>query len=842
MLRQPRLYSSLALAIFSSLVAGLITYRHLSTQAKSLVGDRQQDATFMSLVSSGSNPAEAQEQNRLRIEVGYGNLPLSFEPNQGQTDPRVKFVSHAGNHTLWLTSDEAVLAVGGQSGANPSNQKGKEKSLRANESAPAVLRVKFVGANTSPTIEGEARQPGTVNYFGGKPEQWRTKIPIYGRVRYGSLYPGIDLVFYGSNRELEYDLVIAPGADPGRIKLAMAGADEIRIDADGNLVLRTSQGDVVQQKPKIYQRKGATLKPVTGEYVLNGKNEVGFRLGSYDPRAAVVIDPVLRYSSFLGGDGTDTGNAIAVDSSNRAVVVGTDCSSNFPVTAGHTLPKPCSAFITKFDFTGSHLLFSTLLGDDAFGEGVALDSSGNIYVTGQTLANFPTTPGALQTTFGGDNDAFVTKLGSTGSKLLYSTFLGGSAADHGMGIVVDREGDAYVAGFTASKNFPVTSGVFQNECRLTSDGVCSSAFVTKLNSTGSRALYSTFLGGHGSQIANGIAIDLAGHAFVTGSTTASDFPTIAGTAQPVFGGDTDGFVAELSSSGSHLNYSTFLGGGNLDQGEAIALDSLGNAYVAGMTRSLDFPVRNAFQPHCATVNGICSNPVVTKLSSSGRLLYSTYLGSEGSATGIAVTPGGQALIAGFTASESFPTTSNVFQRVFAGGNEVFLVKFSPTGKFIYGSYLGGNGFDVQPSIALDRDTNVYLTGTTSELNPATPSSFPVTPGAFQEHPSGGSGDAFVAKVVGLCALNSANRTVTLCAPSNGSTVKSPVNIVAGTTDITPVKLTQVYLDGKKIYETPLSAINVGLPIPAGTHRLTVQGLDTASVFFKKSISINVSPH
>jgi len=339
----------------------------------------------MSLASHGSNPAEAQEQNRLRIEVGYGNLPLSFEPNRGQADPKVKFISRAANRTLWLTKDEAMLAVGGRSG------RGSERSVRANESASAVLRMKFVDANTSPTIEGEARQPGTVNYFGGKPEQWRTNIPTYARVRYRSLYPGIDLVFYGSNRELEYDLVVAPGVDPGRIKLAMAGADEIRIDAEGNLVLKTSQGDVVQQKPKIYQRKGTMLIAVAGDYVITGKDEVGFQLGSYDRRAAVVIDPVLRYSTLLGGSDFDAASAIAVDSQNFAVVVGGTCSPNFPITAGKTTPIPCSAFITKFDFTGSRLIFSTSIGagtlftDVIFG--LALDPANNIYVAGTT--SFP---------------------------------------------------------------------------------------------------------------------------------------------------------------------------------------------------------------------------------------------------------------------------------------------------------------------------------------------------------------------------------------------------------------------------------------------------------------------
>jgi len=840
MLRRNKLYL-VALVILASLLAGLITYRHLPAQEKLLAGARQQNAEVMPLVSNSSLPTEAQEQTRSRIEVGYGNLPLSFEPNHGQTDPRVKFVSRAGNRTLWLTSDEAVLAVG-----RPPHSIGPDTKQAAaakeNQSAPAILRMKFVGANAHPRIAGEAKQSGTVNYFAGKPNEWRTKIPVYSRVRYRNLYAGIDLVFYGNNRELEYDLVVAPGADHGRIKLAVTGADQIRIDDQGNLVLSTSQGEVVQQKPKIYQRNGTALTAVAGEYVITGKDEIGFRLGNYDRHAAVVIDPVLRYSTLLGGSDLDRGNAIAVDSSNRAVVVGTTCSQNFPAKGSGTPPTPrlCSAFITKFDFTGSHLVFSTFLGDGDGGTGVALDSFSNIYVIGQTFSfgRFPTTAGAFQTTFGGSSDAFVTKLNASGRALLYSTFLGGSGADAGGSIAVDSEGNAYVTGTTESSNFPTTAGVFQHDCTLQLNGSCQSAFVTKLNASGSRALYSTYLGGHGTQQASGIDVNGSGNAFVTGGTTAIDFPTTAGTAQPVLLGAADAFVSQLSSSGSHLIYSTFLGGSSDDSASSIALDSLGNAFVVGSTSSNDFPVKNAFQPLCALTFRVCFSGFVTKLNSSGLLVYSTFLGGgvdgPDAGSGIAVTPGGQAYVTGSTRSSHFPVTQNAFQRVPGSENDLYITKFSPAGHLIYSSYLGGSGVDLAPAVALDPDTNAYVTGVPG-------AGFPVTPGAFQQKFGGGESDAFVAKVVALCALSPVNRSVTICTPSSGSTVKSPVNIVAGTTDVTPVKLTQVYLDGQKIYETPLSAINVNLPIAGGTHRLTVQGLDTANVFFKKSISINVGP-
>lgn len=826
----------------------LIAVQHIHRHSRLAYQAEPQNAPAILREVAMTKPisAKIQDSTRLQVEASFGNLSLAFEPNRGQTDPRVKFLSHAGHHTLWLTNDEAVLAVGRRSGANLSNQKGKEGSLQANEFASAVLRMKFVGANANPRIAGEARQQGTVNYFTGKPEQWRTKIPVYSRVRYSSLYPGIDLIFYGNNRELEYDLMVSPGADPEQIKLEISGAENMRIDGDGNLVLKTAAGDVIQQKPRIYQRKGTDLVAIAGEYVINSKDEISFRLGSYDRRAPVVIDPVLRYASYLtgGGDEDDGGTGIAVDSANRVVVAGWTCSITFPGENGPPVPRCVSAFVTKLDFTGSTMVFTAFVPGSVFFDNVplALDAANNIYIAGSTNGNtfgddtFKPTPGAFQGTFGGNTDAWVAKLNSSGTRLIYATFLGGSGDERAGGIAVDSGGNAYVTGTTTSKNFPVTAGVFQHECKLKSDGSGASAFVTKLNADGSHALFSSYLGGHGTQSGEGIALNSSGNAFVVGGTDAKDFPTTAGSAQPVPAGGEDAFVAQVSSSGSHLIFSTFLGGADFDVGNAIALDSAGNAFITGRTESTNLPVKNAFQAGCS---GGCS--FISKLNTSGRLVYSTFLGRNGgSGTGIAVTPAGEAYVTGEPGT-TFPITQNAFQRVQGPqlfdnppGGSIFITKFSSTGQLIYSSYFGG-GLE-HSRVALDRSTNAYLTGLVSFGG-----TVPATPGAFQEQ-RGAEEDSFVAKVVALCALSTVNRSVTICSPASGSTVASPVRIIAGTTDVTPVKLTQVYLDGKKIYETGLSAINVGLPIPGGSHRLTVQGLDTASVFFKKSISINVSPH
>jgi hypothetical protein len=406
----------------------LIAAQHITRHSRPAHQAQPRNASgiLREVSTTSPSPAKVQDSTRLQVEASFGNLPLAFEPNRGQTDSQVKFLSRAGNHTLWLTSDEAVLALGRPPRSIGPDTK-QAAAAKENQSAPAILRMKFIGANAHPRIAGEAKQSGTINYFAGKPNEWRTKIPTYARVRYRSLYPGIDLVFYGNNRELEYDLVVSPGADPGRIKFGISGAENLHLDPDGNLVLKTPAGDLIQQKPRIYQRKGSSLVAVVGDYVINSKDEVGFRLGSYDPRGAVVIDPVLRYATFLGGNSFDASRAIAVDSSNRAVVAGTTGSSNFPATTSRSFPT--EVFITKFDFTGSRLIYSSLLiGSilDLGKLGLALDSAGNAYVTGVVESRaFATTPGAFQTELHGDFDAFVTKLNANGTALVYSTFLGG---------------------------------------------------------------------------------------------------------------------------------------------------------------------------------------------------------------------------------------------------------------------------------------------------------------------------------------------------------------------------------------------------------------------------------
>jgi hypothetical protein len=482
-------------------------------------------------------------------------------------------------------------------------------------------------------------------------------------------------------------------------------------------------------------------------------------------------DPVLFYSTYLGGSDFDLAAGIAVDAAGNAYITGTTQSTNFPTTAGVFQPTFRGfqdVFLTKLNPTGSGLFYSTYLGgsDRDNGSAIAVDASGNVYVTGQTNStDFPTTGGAFQTTFGGSGsgcsnapgDAFVTKLAPTGSALIYSTYLGGSLNDAGFSIAIDASDNAYVTGLTISLNFPTTPGAFQPAYRPGSGCACSGterAFVSKVNATGTSLVYSTYLDGSGSDAGNGIAVSAAGNATVTGRTNSPDFPTNGfggGAFQPTPpSGATgcspgDAFVITFNTAGSGLLYSTYLGGSSDDAGLGVALDALGDAYVTGITTSTNFPTLAAFQP--ALDGG--QDAFVTKLNPMGTgLLYSTYLGgsSDDFGQGIALDALGNAYVAGGTSSANFPVTSGAPQATFGGVRDAFVTKLNPTGSGLaYSTYLGGSGDDVAFSITLDAlpNPNAYTAGFTASTN------FPTTSGAFQTTFGGGSGDAFVTKIANI---------------------------------------------------------------------------------------------
>ncbi len=734
-----------------------------------------------------------------RVIASYGRLPLTFEINTGQTDARVKFLSRGAGYALFLTGDEALLALNkpeirserseGTAGSSTlgSTAKSRHSSLVARRSPQtghrvattnagpqatgSVLQMRLVGANTAAIISGVAESPGKSNYFiGNDPSKWRTNIANYARVRYANVYPGVDLVYYGNQGQVEYDFVLASGADPGAIRLSIGGTRpeggrqlaagsrkaEPRLTAEGDLVVKIGGGEVRFHKPVVYQPASALDSGArTGRHAVQGRyrlthGNVTFEVGSYDHARPLVIDPALSYSTFLEGTGVTQANGITVDASGNAYVTGNTQAADFPTTSGAfqrvyggtgTGDVLGDAFVTKFNPTGSTLVYSTYVGGSGgdSGAAIALDASGDTFITGTTNStNFPVTPGAFQTTCGDCNaeagglgTSFVTELNSDGSALMYSTYLGsnsnsgGTTFDEGGGIAVDSSGSAYVAGITDGK-FPTTYGAFDLCAPLGSPFL----YLTKLNPSGSALVYSDCILQAFPAYLPAIAVDGSGSAYLAGGTS-DGYQVTQGAFQTTFGGGTyDGFVTKFAPSGETLVYSTYLGGINADFVSGITVDSSGGAHVTGFTYSYNFPTTaGAFDTICNACPSSSYDGFVAELNPAGSaLVYSTFLGGsvhdQGSA--IAVDPSGNAYVTGRTASLDFPTTAGAFSTQFGGGSsDAIFTELNPTGTaLVYSTYLGGTQTDQGNAIALDSSANAYLAGYTESLN------FPVTPGAF----------------------------------------------------------------------------------------------------------------
>ncbi len=558
------------------------------------------------LAGKPSSAAETPAANKVQLAEAYGKLPLSFEANQGQTDRRVDFLTRGSGYTLFLTSAEAVVALRKPVASNtPRRGNASLRNAEAKETPaapPTVVRMKLVGANPSPRVSGLEELPGKSNYFlGNDPDKWRTNVPHYAKVQYKDVYPGVELVYYGNQRQLEYDLVVEPGADPAAIALSFEGVEKLRIDAQGDLLLETHDGEVRQHKPLVYQEMDDGRREIAGAYVLNGERQVGFEVATYDGSQPLIIDPVLSYSTYLGGNGNDRSFAIAVDASGNAYVTGQTSFTGFPTASPFQADGGGGqdAFVTKLNAAGNSLVYSTYLGgsDSEIGRGIAVDASGSAYVTGSTEStDFPTV-NPFQSALDSTEDAFVTKLNAAGNALVYSTYLGGSGFDGGFAIAVDGSGNAYVTGSFLGPDFPTANPI------QPAPGGFTDAFVTKFNAAGSALVYSTYLGGDSSEQGTSIALDGSGNAYVTGTTSSADFPT-ASPFQASKGGttsDIDVFVTKLNAAGNALVYSTYLGGSSSEGGTnsiqlAVAVDASGNAYVAGTTTSTDFPTASPIQP------------------------------------------------------------------------------------------------------------------------------------------------------------------------------------------------------------------------------------------------------
>lgn len=654
------------------------------------------------------------------LRNNLGNLPLSLEPNMGQADRNFSFLARCSTYTL-LSKPSEMMIISNQS----------ERTLN-----DSCLTFKLLGGKQQARTKFLKKLTGKANYLiGNEPEKWLKNIPTYSKVRYSEVYPLIDMDFYGLQNQLEYDFIIRPGGNPKRINTQIQGATSLALTPNGDLSIQTDNHSFVLKKPVAYQLTKGRRTTIRCRYRIKDDNRIGFELGRYNKKQNLIIDPVLIFSTYLGGSSSDNGTDVAVDNNGDIYVTGFTSSTNFPTEEPlqANLGGFTSAFITKIDSEGNDILYSTYLGGNntTIATAIDVDRFGNAYVTGTTSStNFPTS-NPLQSSFRGASDAFVAKVNEDGSDLVYSTYLGGRGLDTGTDIAVDQRGNAYVGGFTNSDNFPVRNAL-QQEIAGSLDG-----FIAKISPSGS-LVYSTYLGGSGADTINGISIDRKGNAYVTGSTTSEDFP-VARPIQEDLQGNRNAFVTKINAAGSALIYSTYLGGSGFDgdQGNDIAVDDLGNAYIVGQTDSPDFPVVNALQ---ADLLGD-SDAFIAKLTATGsELIYSTYLGGDSVDFGNAITVDdfGNAYITGVTQSSNFPTVDPL-QSQLAGPSDAFVAQIDQTGaSLLFSTYLGGDGDEEGSGIALDPECNLIVVGTTTSED------FPV------ENPLqanfGGFSDAFITKV------------------------------------------------------------------------------------------------
>ncbi len=699
-------------------------------------------------------------------------LPLSFEANYGQVsnNSESSFISRGNGYTLFLSPIKATLAL----------RKAKKNSLdldnlqqpdlltgnklysitdrfrtRDENLSTETLQMEFLGANSQATTVGLEELPGKVNYFIGNEEsKWRIDVPTFAKVKYEDIYPNIDLVYYGNQRQLEYDLIARPGANLNNIAINFNNHSDINtninIEDNGDLVIRFGDREIRKHKPIIYQEINGIKQQIKGNYILRDKNEIGFEVSNYDINKSLIIDPILTYSSYLGGLGDDDPYSIVLDDSGNIYITGATNSLDFPIKNPNQSNNSgdFDIFIAKLNPTGTSLVYSTYLGggDLDIGTRIAVDNGGNAYITGFTYStNFPRF-NAFQSSLKGEVDTFIVKLNPAGNSLVYSTYLGGNGDEFGSSLSIDGSNNVYIAGLTSSLDFPIVNG-FQSSNQSNSDAK-QEGYIVKINASGNQLVYSTYFGGSANEGIDDMVADRSGNVYVVGTTNSTNFP-VKNAIQGFLRGNFDTFVAKLSSSGNTLIYSTYLGGSNQESlfltGSSIAIDSSGNSYISGSTASTDFPTTtNALQSSNRGLRDI----YVAKLNTQGGLIYSTYLGGLGdeAATGkfIAVDSLENIYITGHTNSLNFPVKDSL-QTTKLGRNDVFLAKINSSGNsLIYSTYLGGSEEDLFPNIFLDSKDDVYLTGSTSSKD------FP-TKDPFQSN-SVGAQDTFIVKITNDCLI------------------------------------------------------------------------------------------
>ena len=718
-----------------------------------------------------ASPTQSPRMTKAQAWKSYGALPMSFEVNQGQADSSVRFLARGPGYTIFLSPGEATLALESSQPDRRFPEKAQPKP------STRVLSMKIEGANPSATANALDRLPGVSNYFiGNDPSRWQTNIPTYKKVQFEEIRPGVDLVYYGNQRQLEYDFLLSPGVAPQSLAMTFQGS-EAAIDSHGDLVFSSTDGQMTFRRPVAYQTDNsnpAKKRYLEASYVLRGHNRVGFNVANYDPRQPLIIDPSLYYSTYLGGSGGDTGNAIALDALFDAYITGSTSSSNFPKgSPSGSSPYQgayggdTDAFVTKLRYDGEAIIYSTYLGGNNYdiGQGIGVDSSADVYVVGSTSsANFPTTASAFQTTYGGNSDAFVSKLDPYGSKLLFSSYLGGSDIDYGLALALDPAGNVFVTGSTQSTDFPTVKPV---QAGNAGNG---DAFVAEIDTNlpqTQQLVYSTYLGGSSADSGQGIAVDVGDNAYVTGFTFSTNFP-VYNAYQSSNAGSVDAFISVVSAGGGSVAFSTYLGGSGDDRAWAIALDSVNNIYITGSSYTACTPATSittlcspnstfpttpgAFQTF--TTKQAPGYPVafVTEMNHFGSaLLYSTLLGGSLSdvASGIAVDTAGDAYVTGYTTSSDFPT-ANAIQASYIGGScganpcqDAFVTEVNPQGtSLVYSTFLAGSNGNFGNAIAVDTNANAYIAGSTFSQ------SFPAIALAYQGQSGNSTGlsSAFVSMI------------------------------------------------------------------------------------------------
>ncbi len=655
-------------------------------------------------------------------------IPLHFEPA-----PDSRFVARADGYLIAVSSTDAAIRT-----------------------LAGGVTISWLDSRSAARADAEQPLGGRSHYFlGPDPSRWRTNVPHYGAVRVRGLYDGVDALYYGHGREVEFDLVVAPEADLGRVRYRIGGGGVPRVDAAGDVVVSLPEGELRLRRPRIFQGAGAERRSVEGRYTLAANGEVGFAVGDHDPAAPLVIDPVIVYATYLGGSDIDRVNSLATDAQGNVYVTGETHSADFPASAFKSVPAngnpPGDVFVTKINPEGTAVLWSAVFGGSSMDRGndIAVGVDNSVYVAGYTAStDFPVENGPqtkLGDTAGGAwGDAFAVRLGPGGNLLVYSTYLGGSGSDEGTGIAIGPGGDLYVAGYTESDDIATTAGVLQTakNGQLGADG-----FLARLRSAGPEVVYTTYLGGGNNDVINDIAVDTDGNAYVTGRTSSPDFPVSANAYQrDPAGGDQfilpDAFVTKVKPDGTGVVFSTFLGGSGSDEGHDIGLDSFTHVYVAGETNSTDFPVTAGAAQGTIADGGAASDAFVTKLDRSGATLgWSTYFGGSGTdaAYAMAVTFEGEIVLAGETDSTDLPTAaSDCPMRLPQGGRDAFVARFSHAGAAMWAAYLGGSEADRGNGVALGASGDVYVGGTTDSWN------LPVSGGALRT--AAESTEGFVARL------------------------------------------------------------------------------------------------